>query len=229
MQQLQYLNQGNVENLKNVRRELLDISGKKEGISERKVDEIKISSTIKNTRDLSKGNTDFKRDYQSRPNVKKDQNGDLVTDSCSILGRWRSPFSQLLNARVVNDVRQTEMHTAIPLVPDPSAFEIEMAIEKIKRQKSPGTNRIPAVLINLQAPCIVYIGQAYRYSPEYAFYIFSQQIYSIIFLDFLSPSSFILPQNVVYFLMLHLLVHKIFTFYINGALNCKCPAPGPKG
>jgi len=50
---------------------------------------------------------------------------------------------------VVNDVRQTEMHTAIPLVPDPSAFEIEMAIEKIKRQKSPGTNRIPAVLINL--------------------------------------------------------------------------------
>ena len=65
------------------------------------------------------------------------------------MGRWRSPFSQLLNARVVNDVRQTEMHTAIPLVPDPSAFEIEMAIEKIKRQKSPGTNRIPAVLINL--------------------------------------------------------------------------------
>jgi len=25
------------------------------------------------------------------------------------------------------------------------------------------------------------------------------------------------------------LVHKIFTLYINGVLNCKCPAPGPKG
>jgi hypothetical protein len=25
------------------------------------------------------------------------------------------------------------------------------------------------------------------------------------------------------------LVHKILTFYINGVLNCKCPAPGPKG
>jgi len=33
----------------------------------------------------------------------------------------------------------------------------------------------------------------------------------------------------VYFLMLPLLVHKIFTFYINGVLNCKCPAAGPKG
>jgi len=53
--------------------------------------------------------------------------------------------------------------------------------------------------------------------------------YLIIFLDFLSPSSFIPPQNILYFLMLHFLVHKIFTFYINGVLNCKCPAPGPKG
>ena len=41
------------------------------------------------------------------------------------------------------------------------------------------------------------------------------------FLDFLSPSSFIPPQNVAYLLMLHFLVHKTFTFYINGVLNCK--------
>ena len=34
--------------------------------------------------------------------------------------------------------------------------------------------------INLQAPCILYIGQAFRYSPEIAFYIFNQQIYFII-------------------------------------------------
>jgi hypothetical protein len=81
----------------------------------------------------------------------------------------------------------------------------------------------------LYAPCILYIGQTYRYSPEYTFYIFSQQIHLIIFLDFLSPSSFIPLQNVVYFLMLLFLVHKIFTFYINFVLNCKCPAPGPKG
>ena len=83
--------------------------------------------------------------------------------------------------------------------------------------------------VNLQAPCILYIGQTYRYSTEYTFYIFSQQIYLIIFLEFLSPSSFIPPQNFVYFLMLHFLVHKIFTLYTNGVLNCKCPAPEPKG
>ena len=75
----------------------------------------------------------------------------------------------------------------------------------------------------LQAPCILHIGQEYRYSPEHTVYIFSQQIYLIIFLYFLSPSSCIPPQNVFYFLMLPFLVHKIFTFYINGVLNCKCP------
>ena len=60
--------------------------------------------------------------------------------------------------------------------------------------------------------------------------MFSQKIYYlIVFLDFLSSSLFIPPQNVVYFLMLPFLVHKILTFYINGVLNCKCPAPRPKG
>jgi hypothetical protein len=28
--------------------------------------------------------------------------------------------------------------------------------------------------------------------------------------------------------MLHFLVHKIFTLYINGVLNCKCQAAGQK-
>lgn len=39
---------------------------------------------------------------------------------------------------LVGNVRQTEIHTAEPLVPEPSALEFEMAIEKLKRYKSPG-------------------------------------------------------------------------------------------
>ena len=34
--------------------------------------------------------------------------------------------------------------------------------------------------INLYASCVLCIGQAFRYSPENAFYIFNQQIYFII-------------------------------------------------
>jgi hypothetical protein len=36
----------------------------------------------------------------------------------------------------VNDVRQAEIHTAEPLVPVSSAFEFELAIQKLKRHKS---------------------------------------------------------------------------------------------
>jgi len=73
--------------------------------------------------------------------------GDLVTDSHSILARWKNHFSQLLNAHGVDDVRQKEIHTAEPLVSELSAFEVEMATEELKRCKSPGTDQIPAELI----------------------------------------------------------------------------------
>ena len=85
--------------------------------------------------DLYRGVIDLKG-YQPRTNIVKDENGDLVTDSHSILARWRNHFSQLLNIHGVNDVRQTELHTAEPLVPELSPFEVKFAIEKLKSHKS---------------------------------------------------------------------------------------------
>ena len=52
----------------------------------------------------------------------------MLTDSHSTVVRWRKHFSQLLNVHGVNDVRQTEIHTAEPLVPEPSAFDFELAV-----------------------------------------------------------------------------------------------------
>ena len=55
----------------------------------------------------------------------------MIADCRSILARWRNYFSQLLNIHGVNDVRQAEIPTAEPLVPEPSVFETELAIEKL--------------------------------------------------------------------------------------------------
>jgi len=52
-----------------------------------------------------------------------------------------------LNVHGAKDVRSEEIHTAEPLVPEPSAFEFELAIEKLKSQKSQGIDQIPAKLI----------------------------------------------------------------------------------
>jgi hypothetical protein len=55
--------------------------------------------------------------YQLRTNLVMDEKSDLVTDSHSVLARWRNHFSQLFDVHGVNDVRQTEIHTEEPLVP----------------------------------------------------------------------------------------------------------------
>ena len=85
---------------------------------------------------MYRGTNGFKKGYQHRPNIVKDEKGDLVADFHSILPRWRNDFSQLLNVHGVNDLRQTEINTAEPIVPEPSAFEFDLAIEKLK-----GTNK----------------------------------------------------------------------------------------
>jgi hypothetical protein len=72
---------------------------------------------------LYRGVNDFKRDYQPRSNLVKDENGDLLADSHSILNSWKNNFCQLLNV-LLSDVRQIEIHTAEPLVPDPCPFEV---------------------------------------------------------------------------------------------------------
>ena len=54
--------------------------------------------------------------------------------SCS--GQALSAVGMLLTLNVhgVSDVRQAEIHTAEPLVPEPNALEVESAIEKLKSQ-----------------------------------------------------------------------------------------------
>ena len=47
----------------------------------------------------------------------------------------------------VKDVGEAETHTAEPLVPEPSASEVALAIGKLKSHKSPGNDEIPAELI----------------------------------------------------------------------------------
>jgi hypothetical protein len=51
-----------------------------------------------------------------------------------------------LNVHDVSDVRQIEIHTAELLVPGPSHLEVEIAIAKKKKYKSPGSDQILAEL-----------------------------------------------------------------------------------
>ena len=77
-----------------------------------------------------------------------------MADSHSIVARWRNYFSYLFNVHEVKDVGHAEIHTAEPLLPEPSAAEVELAIDKLKSHKSPGIDQIPAELIKAESRTI---------------------------------------------------------------------------
>jgi hypothetical protein len=98
-------------------------------------------------RDLYRGVNEFKKGYQPRINIIKDENGNLQADPQNVLNRQKNFFNQVLNVPVVHDVRQMDIHTAEPLIPEPTLVKVEIAIGKLKSYKSPGTDQILAKLI----------------------------------------------------------------------------------
>jgi hypothetical protein len=68
----------------------------------------------------------------------KDENDDLPADCHNRLNRWKN---------TVCDVKQIEIYTAEPLVPDFGLFEFKTAIAKLKRYKSPGNDQSTAQII----------------------------------------------------------------------------------
>jgi hypothetical protein len=78
------------DNLNIVRCEAIRHFGNKEKADLRaKFEEIVTNSKIKNIRDLFRGINEFKKGYQPKTNVVKNEKGDLVEDSHSILAGWK--------------------------------------------------------------------------------------------------------------------------------------------
>jgi hypothetical protein len=93
---------------------------------------------------------EFKKGYQPRINIVKDENGNLLANPPNVLNRWKNFFNQVLNVDGVHYVRQLDIHMAEPLVPEPSLVEVEIAIRNLKSYKSPGTDQILAKLIKAE-------------------------------------------------------------------------------
>jgi dihydroorotase len=56
----------------------------------------------------------------------------LVNLGQNVLNRWKNFFNQVLNVHGVHDVRQMDIHTAEPLVPEPTLVKVEIAVGKLK-------------------------------------------------------------------------------------------------
>jgi hypothetical protein len=110
MQWIQDPSQSNVDNLNNVRRDdKRHFRNKKKAYLKAKIEKLETNSKINNIWDLYRDINDVKKGYQPRTRILKDEKGDLVADSHSIMARWGNYFSQILNVHGVIDVRQTEI------------------------------------------------------------------------------------------------------------------------
>jgi hypothetical protein len=107
LQWLQDRSKINGDNLNNIRQETRrHFRNKKRTYLKDALGELATNSKNKNIRVMYRGITEFKRGYQPRSNLMKDENGDLLADSHNVLSRWKNFFSQLLNVHRVSDVRQ---------------------------------------------------------------------------------------------------------------------------
>jgi hypothetical protein len=73
----------------------------------------------------------------------EDENSDLLEDSHSI----KHYICKSLNVHGFNDVREHEIYTTEPLLPEPSSLEVDIYTGKLKSYKSSGIYQIPAELI----------------------------------------------------------------------------------
>jgi flagellar basal body rod protein FlgC len=78
MRCLQDRNQSNVDNLNHVRREASRHLKKKKKYLKAKLYELVTNSKMKTVRDLYRDFSDFKKGYQPRTNIVKDEKSDLV-------------------------------------------------------------------------------------------------------------------------------------------------------
>jgi hypothetical protein len=148
LQWLQNPSQINGGNVKNLRHETIRIFRKKKRECLRgKINEPETNNKVKNIKEMYRGRNKFKKWYQPRINIKDAENVNLLAYPQSVLNRWKNFFNQVLNVYGSHDIRQMDIHTAEPLIPEPSLFEVEIPTGNLKSYKSPGTDQIRVELI----------------------------------------------------------------------------------
>jgi hypothetical protein len=87
---------GKEDKLSDVRREAgRHFRSKKREYLEAKIKELDSNSKNRNIRDLYRGINEFKKGFQPRTNLVKDEGGDLHADLHKILNRWKNYLSDV--------------------------------------------------------------------------------------------------------------------------------------
>ena len=87
------------------------------------------NSKNKNIREICKGNNGFKKGYQPRAYVIKNDDGTIAAVTTSIPIRWKQFYSNLLHVNQSTSHEGSEIYIEEPDVPELGLSEVECAIE----------------------------------------------------------------------------------------------------
>jgi hypothetical protein len=120
----------NEDNLSNVRQEASRHfrNNKREYLKD-KINELESNSKNKNIRDLYRDINDFKKGYQPRTNLVKDEKGDLLADPYKIVNRWMDYFCQLLNVQSVGVLGRQKYRQQSPLCQSLACLRLRFLLE----------------------------------------------------------------------------------------------------
>jgi hypothetical protein len=132
LQGLQNPSQIDGDNLQNLKCAISrKFRNKKREYPKGKINELETKNKNKNITGLYRSINEFKKGYQPRINIIKDENGNLLADPHSVLNRWKNFFNQVLNVRGFHEVRQMDILMVEHLVPEPSLLQVKTAIGKL--------------------------------------------------------------------------------------------------
>ena len=111
MQWVQDPSQSNVDNLNKVRREVSRHFRNKENAYLRaKIEELETNNKIQKIRDFYRGISDFKKGYQPRCNIVKDEKADLVSVMLAGGGITSPSYSTCMGLRMLGRQKYTQQN-----------------------------------------------------------------------------------------------------------------------
>ncbi|XP_071652374.1 uncharacterized protein [Temnothorax longispinosus] len=135
----------NVERYRDLRRDEKRIHRMKKRIFEnQRMEELEQLRDQNETRKFYHSVNAQRKTFQPRVTMCKDENGNILSEKSAVLKRWREYFDQMLNQNQEPDNAEEEVETNAEVQDPPTLLEVKKVIIKLKNNKSPGADGIPA-------------------------------------------------------------------------------------
>ncbi len=140
----------NCEEYRNKRREASKLyRQKKRRYEKEEIQKLEVLRESNQTRKFYQGVTKRRSGYTPSTAFCNDKSGKLITEKQGVLSRWQEFFSELLNGdhSRMTPQEETLVFNSNEDVPQPTTEEVRSAIQRLKNNKSAGSDGIPAELL----------------------------------------------------------------------------------